>query len=930
MSDSMQAADRSSMAAMRYARFVIRFRIPILLMILAATLLAAMQIHTLDLRNDPDTLLPSTNRYVATNRYGEQAFGMGNRMVWGLRIKDGHGDIYQPWFINMARDLHDRVVALDHAHAPNFIGLASRKVKHMGLGTHGELQFRPLLPVEGIDEQNRARAEAQLHELREGLARNPVLGPLLAHFEDAQGDKCPFEAHAGCEAKATFIIGDYGDGVKSAYLPWIREVRDILDEFEARYGDRVTFYTAGEPYFLAYMLLELLERWWLFALSVALVAAVLWLQFGTWRGAVFPLLGVGATLVLTLGAMGFSQFKLTTMMVLTPLLLLAVGVGHSVQITRRYLQERMENEISDRDAAERAIAQMIAPATLSIVTDMVGFATLGLVDISFYRAYAYFGMFGMLTLLLTTTTLIPLLMLTFPPKRVDAVCERGWESKMGHAVARLVMGPGKWIPIGFVAVLMALSAQYTQLFTGVSHALSGQDREFDLMPGVEKGINYARAAFKASSSPIRDLEALEGMMPGVISVHIPVRGVRVSQPACGADADDKQGTRIDFDCFNPDRDPTQGVFNDAQTLAELAAFEDFLRAHPHIGFTVSYAQFVKQVNGLLSTPPGREPLAALFHIPTAAHMQAHWAYYEDPEDPTFTPDPDQVVQLYNGLLEANADAGALDALVDTGTWNRGMIIGFVNTLDPVKTHRIALDIQQYLMTHQDDPGFRKLRFGLRNGETVTFRQGDIEQTFRAEGDPTNRAPGLGGFLGAAEAAREVAMDEWLRGPLTTALAIFIIAALMFRSFLVSGMLVFILLMTLFAQYGLGGYFTATRNGSGYLAFHTLAALSIAMGLGVDYGVYMISRLRDEMRASGRNWAQALRAALCSTGSAVVVSVFALLVCFVPLVGTELANTWALGMYIGAALIIDVALALTILPLLVYWLRPKYVFAPPTR
>jgi|GEM_PF-5259591 len=38
------------------------------------------------------------------------------------------------------------------------------------------------------------------------------------------------------------------------------------------------------------------------------------------------------------------------------------------------------------------------PATLSIITDMVGFATLATVDISFYKAYAYFGMFGMLTL----------------------------------------------------------------------------------------------------------------------------------------------------------------------------------------------------------------------------------------------------------------------------------------------------------------------------------------------------------------------------------------------------------------------------------------------------------------------------------------------------------------------------------------------------
>jgi len=42
-----------------------------------------------------------------------------------------------------------------------------------------------------------------------------------------------------------------------------------------------------------------------------------------------------------------------------------------------------------------------------------------------------------------------------------------------------------------------------------------------------------------------------------------------------------------------------------------------------------------------------------------------------------------------------------------------------------------------------------------------------------------------------------------------------------------------------------------------LAFHLLVTLSIAMGLGVDYGIYMISRLREEMAATGNNWLQAL-------------------------------------------------------------------------
>jgi hypothetical protein len=65
----------------------------------------------------------------------------------------------------------------------------------------------------------------------------------------------------------------------------------------------------------------------------------------------------------------------------------------------------------------------IVPATLSIITDMVGFATLATVDISFYKAYAYFGMFSMLTLILTTSTLIPLLMMTFPPASGGAVSD---------------------------------------------------------------------------------------------------------------------------------------------------------------------------------------------------------------------------------------------------------------------------------------------------------------------------------------------------------------------------------------------------------------------------------------------------------------------------------------------------------------------------
>jgi CBS domain containing-hemolysin-like protein len=55
------------------------------------------------------------------------------------------------------------------------------------------------------------------------------------------------------------------------------------------------------------------------------------------------------------------------------------------------------------------------------------------------------------------------------------------------------------------------------------------------------------------------------------------------------------------------------------------------------------------------------------------------------------------------------------------------------------------------------------------------------------------------------------------------------------------------------------------------------------------------------------------------------SVVVLLGSFIPLMNTELANLWSISLFISLALIMDVILAITFLPLIVYWLKPKYIF-----
>ena len=149
--------------------------------------------------------------------------------------------------------------------------------------------------------------------------------------------------------------------------------------------------------------------------------------------------------------------------------------------------------------------------------------------------------------------------------------------------------------------------------------------------------------------------------------------------------------------------------------------------------------------------------------------------------------------------------------------------------------------------------------------------------------------------------------------------------LMFRSWTVAFMLISLCFITLMTQYGLGAYMSSIGEWSANLAFHVQVALSIAMGLGVDYGVYMVSRLREEVAATGGNWPQALHNTLGTTGSAILISMVVLLSSFIPLMNTELANLWSVSLYISEALIMDVIIALLVLPLMVVWLKPRFVF-----
>ena len=98
-----------------------------------------------------------------------------------------------------------------------------------------------------------------------------------------------------------------------------------------------------------------------------------------------------------------------------------------------------------------------------------------------------------------------------PPEMCEVKEGHGWEVGVGGFLTRLISGPGQ------VGAHRRGARRHGRL--GLLHQpdeLEGQPggwrqagEENDYMPGVEKGINYARAAFKGSSDTWKDLVRAE-------------------------------------------------------------------------------------------------------------------------------------------------------------------------------------------------------------------------------------------------------------------------------------------------------------------------------------------------------------------------------------------------------------------------------------
>ncbi len=110
-----------------------------------------------------------------------------------------------------------------------------------------------------------------------------------------------------------------------------------------------------------------------------------------------------------------------------------------------------------------------------------------------------------------------------------------------------------------------------------------------------------------------------------------------------------------------------------------------------------------------------------------------------------------------------------------------------------------------------------------------------------------------------------------------------------------------------------------------LDINTLMVAAIGVGVGIDYGIYLLSRICEEYHAQNEDWGRAIDESLTTTGKAIMFTATIMLLGIAPwyfLSGLKFMAD--MGLLLMMIMLINMVLALVLLPLLVWLIKPNFV------
>lgn len=196
------------------------------------------------------------------------------------------------------------------------------------------------------------------------------------------------------------------------YLDIMKDLNKIIKKPE--YTEHFEYFPVGNAPMMEFFMEMMEEMGPLYMGMLLMMIALLWFLFRSFSAVLWPICVVVLSTIWTVGVFGWFQTTITTMLVLTVMLVLAVGIADTIHIMSGYLFFRNEG-ISHKEALDSAYLKAGLPCLLTTVTTMAGMLALSYTPILHIKVFGYMSAAGVGFAYIFTIYLLPLLMDLWTP-----------------------------------------------------------------------------------------------------------------------------------------------------------------------------------------------------------------------------------------------------------------------------------------------------------------------------------------------------------------------------------------------------------------------------------------------------------------------------------------------------------------------------------
>tara|TARA_R110002074_G_scaffold373069_2_gene548785 strand:+ start:40578 stop:42893 length:2316 start_codon:yes stop_codon:yes gene_type:complete len=607
---------------------------------------------------------------------------------------------------------------------------------------------------------------------------------------------------------SAIVIADFRD--EADKLEVLNFFLDLRKKYE---GDDLEINFVGRPILLGYIYQSLDSVFNILAISLVIVATILFLYFRTWVGVFIPMFTASVATIWGLGAMGAVNYNLDPLLILLPAFIFAIVLSHGVQFTTRILDNISDCDTPPTDCracTRDGLALLLVPSTAAIITDAAGFGVLALVAIPSIKSLALICGLWLLSVVPALIFAAAVMCLIKPPK----------SHKTGSIILNKIWGAvinmedHKWTMVLITAGLLGFGGWYSQ----------------NLTVGDTKGsaILWPEARFN------QDVDSINSRFSflGTDMMQVYVEGEKETM-----------------------LDPT--VYHQTEAL-DRYVFEHMSEVRP----AISLVPIIKLVNSVL---------------------------FEGDPSYAIIPDTTEEVGFDIYMFRSRGEPGDFAAFTNK-EWEIGNI--------------------SFFLEDHSRPTIQKLRDNLDN-------------FFSNEKEVVSSAKFLymGGQVGIVEALNEEIVRSNIKIMIAIAIVISLCIVLYYRSF-TTGL---ILLFSLATANSLTYAFMAWK-GVG-LNVSTLPLAALGVGLGVDYGIYMVDRIREEYRKLDvKDVHEAIHHAFLTSGNAIFITAVTMIAPLIPwAVASPLRFQAEMGLLLAMVLFMNMLGSLLFVPAAIAAFHPKALF-----